>query len=72
MCSDPSEPALASQDPSGTTANMFTAPVWPVRVWRRLLVAGSQIRTLAVDAGAGQPRIRPARPPGRAPGGCCW
>ena len=41
--------------PSGATANAATAPVWPVRVWRACPVCGSQIRTVAVVAGGGQP-----------------
>ena len=41
--------------PSGATANAGTAPVWPVRVWRACPVCGSQIRTVAVVAGGGQP-----------------
>ena len=48
-------PAEASQVPSGATANAVTPPVWPVRVWRACPVCGSQIRTVVVVAGGGQP-----------------
>jgi hypothetical protein len=40
-----SQPAEASQDPSGTTANTPSVLVWPVRVWRSAPLAGSQIHT---------------------------
>ena len=41
----PSLLAVASQDPSGATANANTQLVWPVRVWRVVPVTGSQTRT---------------------------